>query len=241
MSGVQGKSIRVRAFQHTPSEPLGYFEQIFSEEGIPFDYVQLWDADPVSARDATHLMFLGGPMSVNNEKEFPWLKEEKKLIRQAVRRQIPVLGLCLGAQLIVSAHGAIVYRFLNETGWYPVHCTSDATGVFATFPKTFHVFQMHGETFHLPVGGRLQCRGDEVPHQGFRIGSAIGLQFHLEMTESLIGDWTHGERKFLKEKIRRDTERYLGISNTLCRGVAREFLYGNFCNESELVIKKMDL
>jgi GMP synthase (glutamine-hydrolysing) len=228
MSEVTRNSIRVRAFQHTASEPLGYFEHIFSEKGIPFDYTHLWDDDPVSTGDANRLIFLGGPMSVNDEKDFPWIKEEKKLIRQAVREQVPVLGLCLGAQLIASAHGATVYRFLNETGWYPVHSTPDSIGVFASFPKTFHVFQMHSETFHLPVGGRLQCRGDRVPYQGFRLGSAVGLQFHLEMTESLIRDWTRGERKFLKEKIGRDSERYLKTSNILCQRVAGEFLFGNF-------------
>jgi len=238
MSGVKGNLIQVRAFQHTPSEPLGFFEHIFSEEDIPFDYAQLWDDDPVSAGDATHLMFLGGPMSANDEEDLPWVKEEKKLIREAVRKRIPVLGLCLGAQLIASAHGATVYRFLNETGWYPVHSTLDATGVFASFPETFHVFQMHGETFHLPVGGRLQCRGDRVPHQGFRLGSALGLQFHLEMTEGLIRDWTISERKLLKEKIGRDTERYLERSNWLCRRVAREFLYGNFRNTHQCDQKK---
>ena len=64
--------VRVRAFQHTPSEPLGFFEQIFSEEGIPFEYTRLWEGDPVSMGDATHLVFLGGPMSVNDEQELPW-------------------------------------------------------------------------------------------------------------------------------------------------------------------------
>jgi len=238
MSDGKVNSIRVRAFQHTPSEPLGYFEHIFSEEDIPFDYAQLWDNDPVGAGDATHLIFLGGPMSVNDEKYLPWVKEEKKLIRQAVKKRVPVLGLCLGAQLIASAHGATVYRFLNETGWYPVHSIPDAIGVFASFPKTFHVFQMHSETFHLPVGGRLQCRGDAVPYQGFRLGSALGLQFHLEMTEDLIRDWTSGEKKFLKEKIGRDSERYLETSNILCQLVAREFLYGKFCNTRKIIKNK---
>jgi GMP synthase-like glutamine amidotransferase len=238
MSGVKGNSIRVRAFQHTPSEPLGYFEQIFSEEEILFEFVHLWDDDPVKVGDATHLIFLGGPMSVNDEEELPWLKDEKKLIRQAVRKQVPVLGLCLGAQLIASAHGATVYQFISETGWYPVHTTSDSTGIFASFPDIFHVFQMHGETFHLPVGGRLQCRGDRVPHQGFRLGSALGLQFHLEMTEGLIRNWTRGERKFLKEKINRDTERYLDGSNQLCRQVAMEFLYRDFRTTDDVFKKK---
>ncbi len=227
MTGEQEHPIRVKAFQHTPSEPLGHFEQIFSEKKIPFEYARLWEGDPVNLSDATHLVFLGGPMSVNDEQELPWLKEEKVLIRRAVKKHVPVLGLCLGAQLIASAHGATVYRFVNETGWYPVSTTADSTGVFASFPETFRVFQMHGETFHLPVRAKLQCRGDTVPHQGFRLGSALGLQFHLEMTGDLIRDWTKGEKMFLREKIRRDTERYLAESNLLCRQVAGEFLHGD--------------
>jgi GMP synthase (glutamine-hydrolysing) len=228
MSEERKHPVRVRAFQHTPTEPLGYFEQIFSDTEIPFEYAQLWDGDPVSMGNATHLVFLGGPMSVNDEQELPWLREEKELIRRAVKQRVPVLGLCLGAQLIASAHGATVYRFVNETGWCPVHTAPGSTGAFASFPETFQVFEMHGETFHLPVRGTLQCRGDDVPHQGFRLGSALGLQFHLEMTGSLIRDWTVGEKKFLQEKIGRDTERYLADSNRLCRQVAMEYLYGNF-------------
>ena len=228
MTEKQEHPLRVRAFQHTPSEPLGYFEQVFTEQNVPFEYARLWEGDPVSMDGATHLIFLGGPMSVNDELELPWLKEEKELIRRAVKKRVPVLGLCLGAQLIASAHGATVYRFVNETGWYPVHTTPDSSGVFASFSDTFHVFQMHGETFHLPVGGKLQCRGDNVPHQGFRLGSALGLQFHLEMTEGLIRNWTAGEKKFLQEKIGQDTERYLAESNRLCRKVAMEFLGRDF-------------
>jgi GMP synthase (glutamine-hydrolysing) len=237
VSGKQKNSICVRAFQHSPSEPLGYFEHIFSEEKITFEYVQVWDDEPVLAGNATHLIFLGGPMSVNDEIELPWLKDEKKLIRWAVKHWVPVLGLCLGAQLIASAHGARVYRFLNETGWYPVYSATDSTGIFASFPNSYHVFQMHSETFYLPIGGRLQCRGDQVPHQGFRLGSAIGLQFHLEMTKDLIGDWTRGERKFQKEKIRRDTERFLDRSNNLCWCVANDFLSRNSQNSHNSIKK----
>jgi GMP synthase (glutamine-hydrolysing) len=228
MKAIKKDDIHVRVFQHTPSEPLGYFEEIFSDGEISYEYIRLWDDDPVTARYATHLIFLGGPMSVNDESKLPWLKKEKELIREAVKKRVPVLGLCLGAQLIASAHGATVYKFIQETGWRQVHPATDSTGVFATFPDTFQVFQMHGETFHLPVGATLQCRGDLVPHQAFRLGSALGLQFHLEMTEHLILEWTCGERKFLKEKIHRDTKCYLEISNLLRREVANEFLYESF-------------
>jgi GMP synthase-like glutamine amidotransferase len=219
------ENILVRVFQHTPSEPLGYLESIFSGEGVRYEYVRLWEEDPVTMGSATHFVFLGGPMSVNDEIQLTWLKEEKELIRQAVKKKIPLLGLCLGAQLIASAHGAPVYKYISETGWYRVHPAKDATGVFATFPDPFYVFQMHGETFQLPVRGRLQCWGDTVVHQGFRLGSALGLQFHLEMTETLIRDWTKGERKFKKEKIGRDTQYFLETSNLLCSHVAKEFLY----------------
>jgi GMP synthase (glutamine-hydrolysing) len=219
-------SIRVRAFQHSPSEPLGFFEQIFQEKKIPFEYVQVWDGSPVTSGDATHLVFLGGPMSVNDEEELPWLNDEKELIRHAVQQGVPVLGLCLGAQLIASAHGASVYKSINESGWHPVHPTTDATGIFASFPDPYHVFQMHGETFNLSPGGKLQCRGEQVINQGFRLGSAVGLQFHLEMTTDLIRDWTSGESELTREKIRRDTDRYLEKSNNLCRAVAHEFLSG---------------
>ena len=173
MPKAREHSIRVRAFQHSPSEPLGFFEQIFSEQEIPFDYVRVWDDRPVTSGDATHLVFLGGPMSVNDEEELPWLKDEKKLIRHAVQQGIPVLGLCLGAQLIASAHGASVYKCINETGWYPVHPTPDATGVFASFPDPYHVFQMHGETFHLPAGGipPVPGRAGEKPGVPPRVSS----------------------------------------------------------------------
>lgn len=225
MNGTKKDDVHIRVFQHTASEPLGYFEEIFSEGEIPYEYVRVWEDEPVNARSATHLIFLGGPMSVNDEDTCPWLRKEKELIRWAVKKRVPVLGLCLGAQLIASAHGATVYKYIKETGWHPVHPETGSTGVFAMFPGTFSVFQMHGETFYLPVNAKLQCRGSRVPHQAFRLGSALGLQFHLEMTESLILDWTRGERKIRKEKILRDTRVNLGISNFLCRAVATEFIF----------------
>ncbi len=78
MHAIKKDDIHVRVFQHTPAEPLGYFEDIFAEENISYEYVRLWDNDPVISRSATHLIFLGGPMSVNDEGKFPWLNEEKK-------------------------------------------------------------------------------------------------------------------------------------------------------------------
>ena len=173
--------------------------------------------------DATRLIFLGGPMSVNDEEEFPWLKQEKELIRKSVKSGQKVLGICLGAQLIASAYGAKVYRYVNETGWSLLDRRQDAEGIFSRFPEQFHVFQLHGETFEIPYRGRLLASGSTVRNQAFSCRNALGLQFHLELTEGIIQNWSDDLRTHRKEKIARDTPRYLAESNRLCRLVAEDF------------------
>ena len=155
--------------------------------------------------------------------EFPWLKQEKELIRKSVKAGQKVLGICLGAQLIASAHGRKVYRFVNETGWHPLDRVPDATGAFASFPDRFHVFQLHGETFEIPHGGRLLAFGKSVRNQAFSYRNALGLQFHLEMTDEIVRDWSKDLTSYQQEKIARETPRYLAESNRLCRMVAEDF------------------
>lgn len=214
----------VAVFQHTPGEPLGYIEKILSDAGVPFYYNYLWETNEVPAKEATHLIFLGGPMSVNDEGQFPWLVQEKDLIRKAVNEKIPVLGLCLGAQLIAAAHGARVYRSVNEIGWCPVHRGPASDRLFDVVPDTFQVFQMHGETFEIPYGAHLLCTGTEVKNQAFRLTSALALQFHPEMTDALIADWIKGLKKPVRTKILHDSKKHLIQSNRLCRRVVRDFL-----------------
>jgi GMP synthase-like glutamine amidotransferase len=167
---------------------------------------------------------MGGPMSVNDEREFPYLKQEKELIRKSPKNRQKVLGICLGAQLIASAFGAPVYRYVSETGWREIGKVPESPGVCAGFPEKFHVFQLHGETFEIPYGGRLICTGNRVKNQGFRTGTCLGLQFHLEMTGDLIRSWSRSLKKYDREKIARDTPRYLAGSNRLCRLVAEDFI-----------------
>jgi GMP synthase-like glutamine amidotransferase len=220
--------MKVAVFQHEPTESLGYLEQVFLEHNVPFDYVRLYETGEVPRTDATHLVFMGGPMSVNDEREFPYLKQEKDLIRKSMKNRQKVLGICLGAQLIASASGAPVYRYITETGWHEIgkvpENPGENTGIFAGFPEKFHVFQLHGETFAIPYGGRLLCTGEHVKNQGFRTGTCLGLQFHLEMTGELIRSWSRGLKKYDREKIARDTPRYLAGSNRLCRMVAEDFI-----------------
>jgi len=216
---------KIAIFQHVKNEPSGYFETIFREKNIPFEYIRLYETNEVPRLPhATRLVFMGGPMSVNDEGEFPWLKAEKELIRRSEKGGRKVLGICLGAQLIASAFGGKVYRFVNETGWSLLNRAEDGGGVFSGFPEEFHVFQLHGETFEIPYRGRLLAYGEEVRNQAFSCRNTLGLQFHLEMTDGIIRDWSKELRKHQQSRIARETPRYLTESNRLCRMVAEDFL-----------------
>ncbi len=216
--------MKIAIFQHAASEPAGYFETVFSEHKIPHEYIRLYETNEVPATGATHFMFMGGPMSVNDEKEFPYLKEEKALIRNAVKRGRPVLGICLGAQLIASAFGAKVYPYRQETGWCRLIREPDLPGALSRFPAQFSVFQLHGETFDLPAGAHLLCTGDIVKHQAFVYKTTLALQFHLELTDAIISEWTQDMEPATREAILRETPQYLTESNRLCRIIAEYFI-----------------
>jgi len=134
--------------------------------------------------DIDLLIIMGGPMSVNDEREHPWLREEKELTAQAIRRGTPVLGICLGAQLIASALGARIRRNTSaEIGWHAVESVGAGEGPAGPLPGRFLPFHWHGETFELPSGARHIARSAACENQAFTVGdSVIALQFHLEAT-----------------------------------------------------------
>src|SRR5260370_14082652 len=183
----------VLAFRHVPFEHLGRIADSLALHDITYDYVDLYrDASRPDIREADALIVMGGPMSVNDD--LPFIRQELDLIGDALSLGKPILGVCLGAQLIAQALRARVYaNAVKEIGWYPVYWTGAAErdplhhGLAA--PAT--EFHGHAETFDLPTGAELLAYSDTCRHQAYRVGENIhGLQFHLEVTPEMVADWS---------------------------------------------------
>jgi GMP synthase-like glutamine amidotransferase len=183
----------VLVFRHVPYEHLGLIAPVLEAAGLEYEYLDLslGFARRVELESASGLVFMGGPMSANDD--LACLRREVEIIREAAATSLPVLGVCLGAQLIAKAFGARVYRNeVKEIGWYPVYWTGEAAhdGLFAGLPGPATVFHWHGETFDLPSGAVRLSYSDACRNQAFRYGDYIyGLQFHLEVTPAMIGAW----------------------------------------------------
>ena len=181
--------------QHIECEDLGTIADAMSKRGIGYKYVRLFDGEPVPVETSryTGIIILGGPMNVYEEDKYPYLKDEDILIKKAVRNDVPVLGICLGGQLIAKAAGARVHKGTKkEIGWYKLNLTEESRQdkVFNALPHELSVFQWHGDTFDIPEGATRLAGSELFPNQAYRIGSRIyGLQFHLEVTKEMINQW----------------------------------------------------
>jgi len=184
--------MRVLAFRHVPFEGLGLLEDVLRARGVAFEYVDSWQAGSAipDAASASGLIFLGGPMSVNDD--LVHLGREMAVIRAAAARRQPVLGICLGAQLIAKALGATVSRNpQKEIGWFEVEFAAAAASdaLFSGLSRET-VFHWHGETFALPSGAELLASSTRCTNQLFRAENNIyGMQFHLEVTPEIIASW----------------------------------------------------
>ncbi len=156
--------------------------------GAAIHFTHLSKGELLPAQQGIDLVIaMGGPMSVNDEAQHPWLAAEKDWLAEAMQRDIPVLGVCLGAQLIANTLGAQVRpQGYREIGWFESQGLEPDPECF-TFPSRFAAFHWHGETFDLPAGAVHLARSQACEHQAFQYGSrVIGLQFHLETTHATM-------------------------------------------------------
>ncbi len=172
-------------FQHVPFEGLGSMEIWLREAGYEIGVTRWYAGERApDPGEIDLLIVMGGPMSVNDEADYPWLVAEKDFIRRWIDADRPLLGVCLGAQLIASALRARVYpNAVKEIGWFPVTAVTPLPDHAFRFPPKQTVFHWHGETFDLPPGAIHLARSAGCEHQAFQVGHhVIGLQFHLETT-----------------------------------------------------------
>ena len=183
----------VLVLQHSACEPPGAYEDVLRERGASITRVELDEGEPLPGRSFDAIVAMGGPMSVNDEAEHPWLVDEKHLIADAARDGVPFWGACLGVQLLASALDARVYAgSAPEVGLLPVRLTDEgrADPVVGALPAEVLTLQWHGDTFDLPVGATLLATSDAYPNQAFRYGNAYGVQFHLEVSAAMAADWS---------------------------------------------------
>jgi GMP synthase (glutamine-hydrolysing) len=186
--------VDVLVLQHIACEPPGVYEDVLRERDAKITRVELDEGDRLPDRSFDAVIAMGGPMSVNDEDEHPWLRDEKRLIAAAARSGVPVWGACLGVQLLASALGATVYAGSEpEVGLLPVTLTEDgrADPVLGSLPPQVVTLQWHGDTFDLPDDATLLASSSAYPNQAFRVRNAYGVQFHLEVTPAMADEWSN--------------------------------------------------
>lgn len=216
--------MKVLILKNVPQEGPGTIKDFLKREGIHYRVVEL-ESEKIPDDDYDSLVIMGGPMSVNDEGIYPYLKEEERVVSDYIRRGKKILGICLGAQMLAKALGSKVYKGpVQEIGWYPIELSGDGIKDphmqrLALHPrngdisKNFMVFHWHGETFDIPEGAVRLASSELYPNQAFRYGDSIyAFQFHIEVRKEMISEWLKDDSDL--SRIRKDTdiyyEEYLG-------------------------------
>lgn len=184
----------IAIFRHAKTEGPGFFAEILNARNIPWQLVRIDEGEalPRSAENFGGLVFMGGPMSVNDD--LPWIPPVLALIREAMAKDIPVLGHCLGGQLMAKALGGTVSRNpVKEIGWGELTVAKDDLARYwfgAT--ESFLGFHWHGETFSIPAGATTILSSQYCDNQAFALGKHLGFQCHIEMTADMVREWCKG-------------------------------------------------
>ncbi len=181
--------------KHIDIEGPGTLGDFLKAQGEAFTIVELGAGEklPLDPTAFKAVVVLGGPMNVDEEDKYPWLKAENDFIQKTLKAQVPFLGICLGSQLLAKAAGAkVVKSLVKEIGWYTIDLTEAGKQdpLFKDFSETEPIYHWHGDMFHIPSGGQLLATAPGCPHQALKAGPhAYGLQFHVEVTDVSIKEW----------------------------------------------------
>jgi len=182
---------------HVDSEGPGSLGTFLEAQGYGLRTVRLYAGEslPGDPTGFAAIISMGGPMNVYEDDKYPFLAAEAGLLRAAIDRKVPVLGICLGAQMIARVCGAEVTKSpMKEVGWCNVSLSDagERDPFFRGVPSELEVLQWHEDMFRIPDGGVLLATSADCPHQAFRCGSAYGLQFHVEVTREMLAVWFAG-------------------------------------------------
>jgi len=177
----------VLLIQNSRNEGSGYLGELLRNDGFDIQSVQA-KKEKLPEKSYSLVIILGAPESANDN--LPYLREEEKLIKKTVEQNKPVLGICLGSQLIAKTFGGRVYPGpKKEIGFYNDLVYDNHSKLFSGFKNPFTVFHWHGDTFDLPLGATRLVSSKTYQNQGFQFHSAVGIQFHLEVNEEIVNLW----------------------------------------------------
>ncbi len=185
--------MRIHSIEHAPFEGPGRIAAWAQERGHILSRTALHDGEAPPGQGAFDLLVvMGGPMSIHEHRTHPWLPVEKRFLAEAIRARKPILGICLGAQLLADVLGGKVFQNpVKEIGWFPVRML-DRSAPFAAFPERLTVMHWHGDTFTIPEGVRRVAESDACANQAFVLGDrVVGLQFHIELEKVGVEDLVH--------------------------------------------------
>ena len=219
---------RLFVLQHLEIEGPGLFEQFAKEKDFKIKIIRLDKKDNLpQTKKGDLILIMGGPMGVKDigNKRYPWLKLEREFIKKELQNKRPIIGICLGAQLLASAAGGDVEilkygsppKALPEIGWSQIFINKSNKDLKEIFEEPFHVLHWHGDRILLPNKAVLIASSQRCKEQFFRIGDfAFGLQFHIETTEAMIDKWIKEDKEFIfkglgsngQEILRKENRKY---------------------------------